>query len=410
MSLCINPVCPQPYHPDNQDRFCKRCGSQLELLGRYRVMRWLSDKNGFSKVYEADEQGTPKIIKVLNENLSNDSQAVELFCQEASLLEHLHHPDIPEFAGYFQYQTRNNLLLHCIVLEKIDQPKLEEWLKQQNSYISQAQCVDSLKQLIQQQMKTSTPNVVTSSQSPATLPKPPVKHSDKVPLPALVAALLVSFGLLSLTALATLSPQFAFLATSTQSPQRRSTVDYFPYAEGMDSQGKTALFNIAILSVEYKWLPGSNFQIIYNDQIISVDVLRLTLEQAGIQTIMEEPSEIIAIGIAACGGNREVQERKALERSQQIQRLAKTLFSNTPSVQGYRLLNLGQFQRHNCQPNQNLTAYQNSVIIIGAKPQSSNVILDEALRDRLENKAFADFKLQDYSLGAVENFRTIARD
>ncbi|WP_415857479.1 4-Cys prefix domain-containing protein [Nodularia spumigena] len=44
MSLCINPACPQPYHPDNQDRFCKSCGSPLELLGRYRVINLLSDK------------------------------------------------------------------------------------------------------------------------------------------------------------------------------------------------------------------------------------------------------------------------------------------------------------------------------------------------------------------------------
>lgn len=409
MSLCINPVCPQPYHADKKDRFCQSCGSQLELLGRYRVMSLLSDKNNFSNVYLGDEHGKQKLIKVLHEQLSNDSQAVELFCQEASFLEHLHHPDIPQFAGYFQYQTRNNLLLHCIVLEHIEQPKLEKWLQQQNSYISQSQSVTWLKQLLQQQMKTSTANVITSSQSQTNLPKQ-VKHSSKVPLPSLLAALLVSIGLLSLIGLATLSPQFAFLATSTQSPQRRGTVDYFPYAEGVDSQGRTALFNIAVLSIEYKWLPDSNFQIIYNEQIISIDVLRLKLEQAGIQAIMQDPNEIIAVGIAACGGDPEVQERKALERSQHIHRLTKTLFINTPSVQKYRLLNLGQFQRRNCQPNQDLTAYQNSVIIIGVKPQSSNVILDEALRDRLENKPFADFKLKDYSLGNVDNFRTIVRE
>ncbi|MEA5514879.1 serine/threonine-protein kinase [Nodularia sp. UHCC 0506] len=399
MSLCINPVCPQPYHPDNQDRFCKSCGSPLELLGRYRVVSLLSDKNGFSKVYVADEQDTPKILKVLNEELSKDAQAVELFCQEASLLEHLNHPDVPKFAGYFQYQTRNGIILHCMVMEKIDQPHLDVWLKQQQSFVFQSQAVDWLKQFI-------PANVVSRSKINMTLPAS-VKHTEKVPLIALFAALSVSFGLLSLTALATRSPKFATLATSAQSPQRKGTIDYFPYEVGMDSQGKIAKFNIAVLSIDYKWLAGSNFQIQNNDQIISLDVLKLKLEQEGIQQIMAEPNEIISVGMAACGGNPAVQQRKALERAQQVQRLAKSLFSNTPSVQSYRLLNLGQFQASNCQENQDLTRYQRSIIIIGVQPESEGVVIDEALRDRLENQPFADFKLQNYSLGSVKDFITI---
>ena len=399
MSLCINPVCPQPHHPDNQDRFCQSCGSPLELLGRYRVITLLSDTTGFSKVYAADEQNTPKILKVLNEELSKDAQAVELFCQEASLLETLNRPDIPKFAGYFQYQNRNGLILHCIVMEKIDQPHLHTWLQQQNCLTSPAESVNWLKQFI-------PANVVNRSKTNMTLPAS-AKHSGKVPLIALFTALLVSLGLLSLTALATRSPKFATLATSAQSPQRKGTIHYFPYEEGMDSQGKVAQFNIAVLSVQYKWLPGSNFQLQYNDQIISLDVLRLKLEQAGIQQIMAEPNEIISVGMAACGSNTAVQQRKALERAQEVERLAKSLFSNTPSVQSYRLLNLGQFQQSNCQENKDVTAYQRSVMIIGVKPESDGVIIDEALRDRLENKPFADFNLSDYSLGSVKDFITI---
>ncbi|MDB9345957.1 serine/threonine protein kinase [Nodularia spumigena CS-586/05] len=399
MSLCINPACPQPYHPDNQDRFCKSCGSPLELLGRYRVVSLLSDKTGFSKVYAANEQNTPKILKILNQELSNDPQAVELFCQEASLLEHLNHPDIPKFEDYFQYQTRNGLVMHCIVMGKIDQPHLDGWLQQQNRLISPREAVDWLKRFIPANVVNSSPNNVTWLNS--------AKNSEKVPLTALFTALLVSLGLLGLTAFATLSQKFTTLGTSTKSPQRKGTIDYFPYQEGRDSQGKIAKFNIAVLSVEYKWLTGSNFQIEYNDQIISLDVLKLKLEQQGIQQIMAEPNEIISVGMAACGENSGVQERKALERAQEVQRLAKSLFRNTPSVQGYRLLNFGQFQGNNCQENQDLTAYQKSVIIIGVKPESEGVIIDEALRDRLENKPFADFKLKDYSLGSVKDFITI---
>lgn len=546
MSLCINPVCPQPNNPNNhQQRFCQNCGSPLELLGRYRVMHLLSDKTGFEKIYEAYEQDTPIILKVLNENLATHAKAVELFRHEADVLAQINHPGIPKIYGYFQYQTRNNLILHCIAMEKIDGPNLKQWLRQQNRSISQEQAIAWLKQLLEildlvhgklylhqdikpsnitirpdgqlvlidfatarkntitylSQFNKSSGNITASMSSGYSAPelindrsvarsdffalgrtfvflltrhhpldmydvrqnllnwqihtthvsslllnlidwlmmpevdkrpaniqeitqrlakieqqqsgelKPAqtlVKKPEKLPLPALIAALLVSFGILNFICLAIGYPQFVTSTSYGQSPQRKGTIDYFAYEQGRDSQGRIAKFNIAVLSVEHQWLLGSNFQIKYQDKIISLDFLKLKLEQEGIQNIMDNPSEIISVGTAACEGNVAVSQRIALERSQQVQLLAKKLFNQTASVKGYRLLNLGKFQRNDCQKNRNLTAYEKSVIIIGVKKQSAGVILDEALRDRLENKPFADFKLEDYSLGSVNKFKTIS--
>ncbi len=575
MSLCVNPVCPKPNHPENdENRFCQSCGSQLELLGRYRVMRLLSDKTGFGKVYDAYERDKPKILKILKENLNSDAKAVELFQQEASVLGQLHHPGIPKVDGYFQYQNRNNLLLHCLVMEKIDGPNLEGWLQQQqNRPISEEQAVAWMKQLIDilvlvhgkqylhrdikpsnimirpdgqlvlidfgtaraltqtyianvssgsagytsiassgysapeqingqaipqsdffalgrtfvflltgkhpldmydayknelqwrgftknispaflnfidwlmareislrpanaqdilqrlaqfDQQPNSTTHIsgtqktailINSQNSPdTTLPPqvvciPPEPKRDKVPLLALISALLVVLGILGIVALATRSNTGAFSPNYGQAPERKKgktvTVDYFPYQEGKDSQGRVAEFNIAVLSVEYKWLLGSSFQIKYNDKIIDLDTLKSNLQEEGIQRIMENPSEIISVGTASCEGDVAKEEARSLERSKQIQLLAKKLFSNNSSVEGYRLLNLGQFNRSNCQSNQDATAYQRSIILIGVKKKSDGVLLDEALRDRLEKKPFADFKLEDYSLGSQNNFKTI---
>jgi serine/threonine protein kinase len=565
MSLCINPVCPQPNHPDNdENRFCQSCGSQLELLGRYRVLRLLSDKTGFSKVYEAYEQDRPKILKILKEQLSNDSKAVALFQQEVNVLGQLNHPGIPKEEGYFQYQTRAGLLLHCLVMEKIEGPDLEQWLRQQqNRPISQDQAIAWLKQLIEilalvhsqqylhrdikpsnimirpdgqlvlidfgtareitrtylannggvtaivssgysapEQMRgqavsqsdyfalgrtfvflltghhpldlydphldilqwrhhashvspallnfidwlmspevnqrpantqeflqrlreielqltantSATVNVVghlrteqlpapTTTESSIILPQ---QQPEKMPLLAWFAALLVSLGLLWCLAVAARNNKFAVVPPNYgQLPERKGQIDYFRYEEGKDSQGRVAEFNIAVLSVEYKWQLGSTFQIKYNDQVINLDSLKTNLEQEGIQRIMENPSEIISVGTASCEGDVNAEQSRALERAKQIQLLGKKLFSNTPSVKGYRLLNLGQFQRKDCQGNQDLTAYQRSIIIIGVKKQSEGVVLDEALRDRLEKKPFADFKLEDYSLGSADKFKTI---
>ena len=564
MTLCINPVCPQPNHPDNdENRFCQSCGSQLELIGRYRVLRLLSDKTGFSKVYEAYEQDRPKILKVLKEQLADDSKAISLFQQEVNVLEQLNHPGIPIAEGYFPYQTRNNITLHCMVMEKIDGPNLEQWLKQQqNRPISEDQAIVWLKQLleiltlvhsqnylhrdikpsnimirpdgqlvlidfgtareithtylvngggmtaisssgysppeqmqgqaipqsdffalgrtfvflltgyqpgqlydphldilqwrhhadhvsqllldlidwlmstevnkrprnteeiykklaaIEYQLTGNSPIAVnigsgdkTAIVSPTTTNSSiitPQQQPEKLPLLAWFAALIVSLLILWWIALGFKNNKFTALPPDYgQAPVKKGDIDYFPYEEGKDSQGRVAEFSIAVLSVEYKWQLGSTYQVKYNDQIINLDALKSNLESEGIQRIMENPNEIISVGTASCEGNIAAEQNRALERSKQIQLLGKRIFSNTNSVKGYRLLNLGQFQRKDCQASQDSTAYQRSIIIIGVKQQDAGVILDEALRDRLEKKPFADFKLEDYSLGAKDKFKTI---
>jgi eukaryotic-like serine/threonine-protein kinase len=589
MSLCINPTCPQPDNPTNlNSRFCQSCGSPLDLEGRYRVVRLLSDKTGFGKIYEAHEGNKPKILKVLKADLNNNAKAVELFQQEANVLGQLNHPGIPKVDNYFQQQTRNNLGLHCIIMEKIEGVNLEEWLEQrQNQPINQNQALDWLQQITEilqlvhnrqylhrdikpsnimlrsrltplnqggtipvapinqaglgdqlvlidfgtaRQMtytylaKISSGQRITAiessgytapeqaygqavpqsdffslgrtfvflltgrhpldmydghnnilnwrgyatqatpllldlidelmAQDPAQRPanteeifrriaeirneltktvnvvgwlkrttatlfgatttvaqprrqsqRQPRSQPDHYPLLFLLGILMIALGCLTLTALAL--SNIEVIPTVTQRPQRKGKVDYFPYVEGADSQGRTAEFSIAVLSVEYKWQLGSTSQIRYGDQSITLDTLKTNLEQEGIRRIMDNPNEIISVGTASCEGDAATEEIRASQRAQQIQLVVKKLFGRTSSVQGYRLLNLGQFRRSGCSANQDLTSYQRSVIIIGVKKQTPGVILDEALRDRLEKKPFADFKLEDYSLGSPDKFRTV---
>jgi eukaryotic-like serine/threonine-protein kinase len=149
MSLCINPSC-SIYNKDqdHNNRFCQSCGSNLLLEDRYQVRCLLSDKTGFGKIYEATEGGKPKILKVLKENLNNEPKAVELFQREAEALKCMNHPGIPKVDDYFQYQTTNGLILHCIAMEKIDGLNLEQWLEQPgNQPITQYEAIVWLTQL-----------------------------------------------------------------------------------------------------------------------------------------------------------------------------------------------------------------------------------------------------------------------
>ena len=150
MSYCINPKCPKPADPLNaQNAICCHCGSELGLQGRYRVKQLL-DEVGFSKIYEVEERGTLKILKVL---LLNDPKAVAVFQQEAQVLRQLDHPGIPHIEpdGYFTFLPKNrNQPLHCLVMEKIEGINLEQWQRQpENPPLSQAQTLNWLKQLIE---------------------------------------------------------------------------------------------------------------------------------------------------------------------------------------------------------------------------------------------------------------------
>ncbi|MEB3829932.1 serine/threonine-protein kinase [Phormidium sp. CCY1219] len=149
MSLCINPHCRQPDRPDNLNRrYCQSCGSDLLLEGRYRIMRLLSDRSGFGNIYEVDHLGIPKILKVLKQEWNSNAKAVELFQREVKVLGQLSHPGIPQVDSYFQYQTKQGVGLHCIVMEKIEGVNLQEWLDQRhNQGITQEQAIEWLKEI-----------------------------------------------------------------------------------------------------------------------------------------------------------------------------------------------------------------------------------------------------------------------
>ncbi|NER25509.1 MAG: SUMF1/EgtB/PvdO family nonheme iron enzyme [Symploca sp. SIO1C2] len=147
MSFCINPNCPHPDNPDNS-LFCKTCGSELLLAGRYRVSQLLSGKGGFGRTYEVSQGSTTKVLKVL---INHEPKAIELFQQEARVLQQLNHPGIPRGDRYFTFTPRDSQQpLHCLVMEKIEGLDLEEYQKQrQNQVIAQDLALEWLIQLTQ---------------------------------------------------------------------------------------------------------------------------------------------------------------------------------------------------------------------------------------------------------------------
>lgn len=152
MSLCINPQCLQPDHPDNfRSETCQSCGAPLLLQGRYRVMRQISSTTGFGTVYEAYERNHPRILKVLRRDRAQQDKVLEMFRHEAKVLGQIHHPGVPYVAedSYFTLALPGVTdPLHCIVMEKIEGLNLRQWMQQQGNHpIPEAQALQWLIQL-----------------------------------------------------------------------------------------------------------------------------------------------------------------------------------------------------------------------------------------------------------------------
>lgn len=153
MRLCINPTCPIPDHPDNvKYETCQGCGSQLLIEERYVVTKLLSDAGGFGVVYEAVETTSdkPKILKVLKQELNEDSKAVSLFQQEAFVLGQIEHAGIPKIETYLHHYFENGTMIHGILMQKIEGLNLEQWINQRDRKpIAQKRAIVWLKQLVE---------------------------------------------------------------------------------------------------------------------------------------------------------------------------------------------------------------------------------------------------------------------
>lgn len=148
MSYCLNPQCQNPTDPLNaHTSYCRHCGTEVLIKQRFRILRLLGE-GGFAKTFEINDRGTLKVLKLL---IDNNTKAIALFKREFEVLSRLKHPGIPQVEkdGYFTVFPRNGQQpLHCLVMEKIDGPNVEEWMFERGHQpIPQNQAIAWLRQL-----------------------------------------------------------------------------------------------------------------------------------------------------------------------------------------------------------------------------------------------------------------------
>ena len=144
MSYCINPRCSHRENPDGLSH-CKSCQTPLLIEDRYRLIRPLRELDEWepSEVFEIDDRGQTKVLKVLKKKILQP-----LFEREAATLQTLNHPGIPQVDadGYFSLEI-DGRPLYCLVMENIQGINLNDWL-QQHGPTNQATAIGWMKQLV----------------------------------------------------------------------------------------------------------------------------------------------------------------------------------------------------------------------------------------------------------------------
>ncbi len=129
---CINPDCPRPYPQPWGNKFCNGCGASLCLNNRYIPLQRLGS-GGFATIYTVWDLRTQR-EQVLKALVDNSPKALQLFEQEAAVLQALKHPGIPrvEQGSYFLLSLGNppQRLLPCLVMEKINGQTLDYVVRQ----------------------------------------------------------------------------------------------------------------------------------------------------------------------------------------------------------------------------------------------------------------------------------------
>jgi serine/threonine protein kinase len=139
VSYCINPLCSRRHNPEDSEN-CLACGNPLLIDGRIRLLRPLrsldEDPSSYTDVFEVEDVepswGTKSRIRVMKVLRWSDPKLVRLVQRESLILQTLYHPGVPKCGvdDYFTFTLKDGrLVLHCLVMEKVEGENLQEWLK-----------------------------------------------------------------------------------------------------------------------------------------------------------------------------------------------------------------------------------------------------------------------------------------
>ncbi|HYF65951.1 MAG TPA: serine/threonine-protein kinase [Herpetosiphonaceae bacterium] len=120
----LRALCPICHTSNRADaRFCQKCGNNIWLNDRYRIVRAIKE-GGMGAVYEAaDDGGRRYALKALIDRFTDPKErdeAVARFKEEAAILRELNHPQIPRVYNDFLHGGRYYLAMDFVEGEDLE--------------------------------------------------------------------------------------------------------------------------------------------------------------------------------------------------------------------------------------------------------------------------------------------------
>mgnify|MGYP007079437755 CR=1 FL=1 len=167
---------------------------------------------------------------------------------------------------------------------------------------------------------------------------------------------------------------------------------------GIDKNGKTAIFQVIVLSDKYNWKFANDNKIEYLNTGNQADIL-LPIQSPAIQSNIKNLLDIIAIGTASCEGSIDAEFERSKRRANMMAQLLNQYYGQNLDIP-IQTLYLGKYIG-NCINN---TARQRKVVLVGTTYKEKDVNVGEALQNMLKDsrspldvEKYSHFQIQPYS-------------
>lgn len=153
--------------------------------------------------------------------------------------------------------------------------------------------------------------------------------------------------------------------------------------EGQDRDGRTALFDVVVLTKNYGWVKGSTTELERDDERLTADDIENEVLAPQLRKGLGAARELIAVGLASVEGDIDSEVRRGGLRAA---RIAEWLRIAVGPATPMMTLNLGRYLElcSDCETED--TSWQRPFMVIAVKQYDDGADIEEALRDAMSNK------------------------
>ncbi|NOT72180.1 MAG: hypothetical protein HOP09_13175 [Hyphomicrobium sp.] len=153
--------------------------------------------------------------------------------------------------------------------------------------------------------------------------------------------------------------------------------------EGTDSAGRSALFDVVVLTKNYGWIKGSTTELERGDTKLTAEDVENEVLAPQLREGLGSAKELIAVGLASQEGQSENEIQRGGLRANRIAEWVRAAVD--PSIP-MSTLNLGQYSEpcDDCETAD--TSWQRPFIVIAVRQASAGTNIGEALQNAMSDK------------------------